>query len=185
MAYSKQSIPFDKAGKGNFILKTIVDDKESIIEFNHISGPDMIDEVRQLFLEYAQSLKVNLAFQDIETEFKTLPGKYGPPDGVLILALFDGKAVGCAALRKIYGDTCEMKRLYVRDDYKGLGIGKRLIAMIIEEASRLNYHYIRLDTLPSMKKAQNLYISLGFYDIEPYTYNPIKGTRFMELKLID
>lgn len=168
-----------------YTLKIMVDNKNCIIEFNHISGQDMIEEVKQLFLEYAQSLKVNLAFQDFETEFKALPGKYGLPDGVLILALVDGKAAGCAALRKIDEDTCEMKRLYVRDDYKGLGIGKRLINMIIEEDSRFNYHYIRLDTLPSMKKAQDLYISLGFYDIEPYTYNPVKGTRFMELRLIN
>jgi ribosomal protein S18 acetylase RimI-like enzyme len=164
-------------------MKRIVDSKEYIIEFKYITGQDMIEEVKQLFLEYAKSLKIDLAFQGFETEFKTLPGKYGPPDGVLILALIDDKAAGCIALRKISEDICEMKRLYVRDDYRGLGIGRKLITMIIEEASTLNYHYIRLDTLPTMKRAQDLYISLGFYDIEPYVYNPIKGTRFMELKL--
>ncbi|EPS52145.1 acetyltransferase [Clostridium botulinum A1 str. CFSAN002368] len=78
-----------------------------------------------------------------------------------------------------------MKRLYVRDYYRGLGIGKKLITMIIEEASKMNYQYIRLDTLPTMKSAQALYTSLGFYDIEPYVYNPIEGTRFMELRLKD
>ena len=164
-------------------MKTIVNNKEYIIEYKYITGQGMIEEVKQLFLEYVKSLKVDLAFQDFETEFKTLPGKYGPPHGVLILALVDDNAAGCIALRKISEDTCEMKRLYVRDDYRGLGIGKGLINMILEEASRLNYNYIRLDTLPTMKKAQELYISLGFYDIEPYVYNPIKGTRFMELKL--
>lgn len=164
-------------------MNPVVDNKDYNIEFKHITGQDMLEEVKQLFLEYAQSLKVDLGFQDFATELKSLPGKYGPPDGVLMLALVDGKAAGCIALRKIYEQTCEMKRLYVRDDYKGLGIGKRLITMVIEEASRFNYHYIRLDTLPTMKKAQDLYLSLGFYDIEPYVYNPIKGTRFMELKL--
>lgn len=164
-------------------MKRIVDSKEYIIEFKHITGQDMIEEVKQLFLEYVQSLKIDLAFQNFETEFKTLPGKYAPPDGVLILALIDDKVAGCIALRKISEDICEMKRLYVRDDYRGLGIGRRLITMIIKEALTLNYYYIRLDTLPTMKKAQDLYISLGFYDIEPYVYNPIKGTRFMELKL--
>jgi len=155
-----------------------------IVTFKQITGQDMIKEVKQLFNEYAQSLKVNLDFQDFETELKTLPGKYAPPDGVLIIALVDGLAVGCVALRKICDGTCEMKRLYVRDEFKGLGIGKRLSTMIIEEASKLNYHYIRLDTLASLKKAQDLYISLGFYDIEPYTYNPVEGARFMELKLL-
>ena len=164
-------------------MKTIVNNKKCIIEFKQITGQDMIEEVKQLFLEYAQSLKVNLDFQDFETELMALPGKYGPPDGVLIIALDDGTAVGCAGLRKINEGTCEMKRLYIRDDYKGLGIGKRLSTMIIEEASRLNYHDIRLDTLASLKKALDLYISLGFYDIEPYTYNPIEGARFMELRL--
>jgi ribosomal protein S18 acetylase RimI-like enzyme len=166
-------------------MKLIIDNMEYVIEFKHITGQDMIEEIKQLFLEYAHSLKVDLAFQNFETELKTLPGKYGPPDGVLILALINGKAAGCTALRKISEDICEMKRLYVRDDYRGLGIGKGLINMIFKEASRLNYHYIRLDTLPTMKKAQGLYLSLGFYDIEPYVYNPIKGTRFMELKLKD
>jgi ribosomal protein S18 acetylase RimI-like enzyme len=78
-----------------------------------------------------------------------------------------------------------MKRLYVSDEYKGLGLGIKLINMIIEEALKLNYNYMRLDTLETMKKAQSLYLSLGFYDIEPYVYNPIEGTRFMELKLRD
>lgn len=164
-------------------MKPIMYNKDYIIEFKYITGQDMIEEVKQIFLEYAKSLRVDLGFQDFETEYKTLPGKYGPPHGVLILAIVDENVAGCIALRKNSEDTCEMKRLYVRDDYRGLGIGKRLISIILEEASRLNYHYVRLDTLPSMKKAQELYISLGFYDIEPYVYNPIIGARFMELKL--
>lgn len=134
-------------------------------------------------MEYAQSLEIDLVFQDFETEFKTLPGKYGPPDGALILALVDGKGAGCIALRKISDSICEMKRLYVHDEYRGLGIGKKLIMMIIEEARKLNYRFMRLDTLPTMEKAQKMYKSFGFYDIEPYVYNPIEGTRFLELGL--
>ncbi|MGO5092472.1 GNAT family N-acetyltransferase [Clostridium sp. LCP25S3_F10] len=166
-------------------MKIIDDSKKKIIEFKHITGQDMIEEIKQLFLEYTQSLKIDLAFQNFEEEFNTLPGKYGPPDGILILVLVDGKRAGCIALRKISEDICEMKRLYVRNDYRGLGIGKKLISMIIEEARKLKYSYIRLDTLPTMKKAQKLYISFGFYNIEPYVYNPIKGTQFLELKLED
>ena len=164
-------------------MKYIIDNKEYIVEFKYVTGQPLIEEVKQLFIEYAQSLNVDLAFQNFETEFKTLPGKYVTPDGALIIALVNGKAAGCVALRKIYEDKCEMKRLYVRDEYKGMGIGKKLITMIIEEAKFLNYHFIMLDTLPTMKKAQDLYTSLGFYDIEPYVYNPIEGTRFMELNL--
>ncbi|HNU79762.1 MAG TPA: GNAT family N-acetyltransferase [Bacillota bacterium] len=143
----------------------------------------MIEEIRKLFLEYARSLEIDLDFQDFETELNTLPGKYQPPDGALILALVEGREAGCIALRKISKDICEMKRLYVRDEYRGLGLGKKLVGMIIDEAVNKNYQYMRLDTLPTMKSAQSLYLSFGFYDIEPYVYNPIQGTRFMELKL--
>lgn len=166
-------------------MEPIGDIKKYTIEFKRICEQEMIEEVRQLFLEYALSLKIDLDFQGFEAEYKTLPGKYAPPGGALILALVDGKAAGCVALRKISEGICEMKRLYVRDNYRGLGIGKKLITMIIKEARRLNYHYIRLDTLPTMDKAQDLYISLGFYDIAPYVFNPIKGTKFLELKLKD
>jgi len=165
------------------IMKPMVDKKDHNIEFKRITGQDMIEEVKKLFLEYAQSLKVDLSFQNFEEEFRSLPGKYGPPDGLLVLALVDGKAAGCVALRKNSETICEMKRLYVRNQYRGLGIGKKLVNIVIEHASKMNYQYIRLDTLPTMKEAQSLYTSLGFYDIDPYVYNPIEGTRYMELKL--
>lgn len=152
-------------------------------EFFLVTEGEMIEEIRKLFLEYARSLEIDLDFQDFETELNTLPGKYQPPDGALILALVEGREAGCIALRKISKDICEMKRLYVRDEYRGLGLGKTLVGMIIDEAVNKNYQYMRLDTLPTMKSAQSLYLSFGFYDIEPYVYNPIQGTRFMELKL--
>lgn len=166
-------------------MKSLVGKIEHNIEFKKVTGQELIQEAKQLFLEYAQSLKINLGFQDFEIELKLLPGKYGPPNGVLILALVDGKEAGCVALRKVSENICEMKRLYVRDYYRGLGIGNELITMIIEEARKMNYSYMRLDTLPTMGKAQELYRSYGFYDIEPYVYNPIEGTRFLELKLKD
>jgi len=152
-------------------------------EFFLVTEGEMIEEIRKLFLEYARSLEIDLDFQDFETELNTLPGKYQPPDGALILALVEGREAGCIALRKISKDICEMKRLYVRDEYRGLGLGKKLVGMIIDEAVNKNYQYMRLDTLPTMKSAQSLYLSFGFYDIEPYVYYPIQGTRFMELKL--
>jgi hypothetical protein len=103
-------------------MESIVNNKEHNIEFRHITRQDMIEEVKQLFLEYAQSLKIDLAFQNFEEELKTLPGKHGPPNRVLILALVDGKEAGCVALHKISENICEMKRLYVRDYYRGLGM---------------------------------------------------------------
>ncbi|WP_034870101.1 GNAT family N-acetyltransferase [Clostridium lundense] len=166
-------------------MKGMFDNKDHLIEFKHITGQHMLEGVKQLFLEYVQTLKIDLSFQNFEEEFEALPGKYGPPDGVLILALVDSKEAGCIAFRHISQSICEMKRLYVRDCYRGLGIGKKLITIIKEEALKMNYEYIRLDTLPMMKNAQSLYISLGFYDIGPYVYNPIEGARFMELKLKD
>lgn len=160
-------------------------DKARTIAFETVTGQDGIDEIRQLILEYARSLKIDLAFQNFEAEFNSLPGKYGPPDGRLILARVDGKAAGCVALHRLSEDVCEMKRLYVRDDYKGMGIGRALIAGIISEAKQMHYDVMRLDTLPTMQKAQDLYRSFGFYDIEPYVFNPIAGTRFLELNLRD
>ncbi len=153
------------------------------IEFVYIIGKDLLGEVKQLFREYAQSLSVDLCFQNFDEELNSLLEKYGPPDGVLILSRVDGRNAGCVALRRISDEICEMKRLYVRDSYRGLGIGKKLINKVIDEASKRKYKFIRLDTLPTMKEAQNLYKYLGFYDIEPYVYNPVEGTRYLELKI--
>jgi ribosomal protein S18 acetylase RimI-like enzyme len=161
----------------------IADFQKPVIEFEQVTGPNRLEELKQLFLDYNHSLNIDLAFQDFETELKTLPGKYAPPDGVLILALLNGQGAGCIALRKISENIGEMKRLYVRDEFRGLGIGRKLISIVIEEAKRLNYRYVRLDTLETLRNALSLYKAFGFYDIAPYVYNPIEGARFMELEL--
>ena len=153
------------------------------IEYVYADWDEQLEEVRQLFIEYAESLNVDLSFQNFEQELMELPERYGPPDGAVILARVDGKSAGCAALHRLSEEICEMKRLYVRDDFRGLGIGKKLITVILTEAVKRNYRFIRLDTLPTMGKAQSLYESFGFYDVEPYVYNPIPGTRFLERKL--
>jgi ribosomal protein S18 acetylase RimI-like enzyme len=152
-------------------------------ELTYAVEPEMFDEVKRLFKEYAETLDVDLSFQNLEEELKTLPERYGPPDGVVIIAYVDGRNAGCVALHKLSPDVCEMKRLYVRDEFKGMGIGSKLIAKILEEASRRKFRFMRLDTLPTMEKAQKLYESFGFYDIEPYVYNPVPGTRYLERKL--
>ncbi|MFS0555123.1 GNAT family N-acetyltransferase [Brevibacillus sp. 179-C9.3 HS] len=166
-------------------MQTTGNGKEHLIEFKLITGQDIheLEIVKQLFTEYAQSLEVDLDFQDFDTECMTLPGKYGSPAGALVVAFVDGQAAGCIALRKIAGGICEMKRLYVRDAYRGYKIGVSLIQTIIQKASQLHYDYMRLDTLPSMTRAQDLYHSFGFYDIDPYVFNPVEGTKFMELKI--
>lgn len=140
-----------------------------------------IEDARRLFREYEAWLDVDLCFQSFEEELNTLPGKYAQPSGRLLLALENEKPAGCIALRKIEDDICEMKRLYVRDDFRGTGLGKMLIERLIEEAKTIGYKRMRLDTLPDkMPQAVKLYQSYGFQKIEPYYENPHKETLFME-----
>lgn len=164
------------------VIRFMVNNDE-MIEFEWVNGTSQLKDVRQLFLEYAQSLDIDLDFQNFNDELQNLPGKYAAPEGALLVARLDGQAVGCVALRKHARNICEMKRLYVNDRCRGLGLGRKLAVMIIAEARRLGYAYIRLDTLSTMQEAQQLYASLGFYDIAPYIYNPIPRARFLELKL--
>lgn len=158
---------------------------EPEMEFQWVSGENLLADVKELFTEYEQSLDIDLDFQDFGAELQALPGKYALPEGALLLAFLDGQAAGCIALRKVSEDIAEMKRLYVRKPYRGYGLGRQLAQMIIDKAKSLGYSSIRLDTVPSMQAAQHLYSSLGFYDIEPYVYNPIDGARFMELRIKD
>lgn len=137
-----------------------------------------------LFLkEYAASLEFDLKFQNFEEELAGLPGDYAPPAGRLLIAFHRGVAAGCVALRKITTETCEMKRLYVRPQFRGLGIGRSLGLAIIGEGRKIRYQSMRLDTVPSMKAARRLYSSLGFVPISAYRYNPIPGAEFLEVQL--
>jgi ribosomal protein S18 acetylase RimI-like enzyme len=142
-----------------------------------------VDAVRRLFREYATSLGFDLAFQDFDRELADLPGSYAPPEGCLFLARYEGRPAGCVGLRKLADGVCEMKRLYVRPNCRGLHIGRVLAQAAIAEARRLGYRRMRLDTVPGMERAQELYRTLGFYEIDAYRYNPIAGTRYMELDL--
>ena len=151
-------------------------------EFIHVLDGDKIEEIRKLFLEYARSLEIDLDFHDFETELKTLPGKYQPPDGALILALVNGKAAGCVALRKISDDICEMKRLYVGDEYRGLGLGRKLVSIIIDEALNKNYKYMRLDNSSDNEERAFCTSPLGSMILSHMYIIPFKA-RFMELKL--
>lgn len=142
-----------------------------------------VESAKRLFVEYADSLGFDLSFQNFEEELANLPGDYAPPQGCLLLAKYQDKMAGCVALRKLSDGICEGKRLYIRPEFRGLRIGRRLVEAIIAEARKIGYSSIRGDTVPSMKTAQALYASLGFKEIEPYCYNPIEGAKFIELEL--
>jgi len=146
--------------------------------------PQDLATVRSLFREYADGLGIDLDFQGFEAEMAALPGKYAAPMGRVLLAWHDAEAVGCVALRPIDATSCEMKRLYVRQQARGEQLGRRLAERVTEEARSAGYLRICLDTLPTMASAQKLYHRLGFRPIEPYVFNPIPGTQFLALDLI-
>ncbi|MGI8787195.1 MAG: GNAT family N-acetyltransferase [Pyrinomonadaceae bacterium] len=128
---------------------------------------EQIEQARTLFREYEAWLGVDLCFQNFEKELANLPGKYAAPDGRLFLISVDDKIAGCIALRKIDDETCEMKRLFVREDFRGSGLGKTLIERLLSEAKEIGYERMLLDTLPDkMPKAVKLYESHGFHKIE-------------------
>lgn len=142
------------------------------------------EDGRKLFQHYANSLKVDLAFQDFTKELKMIDMQYNKPSGALLLAYHGANAIGCAAVRESDKDTAELKRMFVLPEYRKQHIGKTLLQMIVDHAKKLQYVKIRLDTLPDMHAAQELYKANGFYEIPSYRYNPIRGTVYMEKKLI-
>ena len=157
----------------------------------HSSGFDIaealdaaaIEACRGLFVEYQQRLGVSLCFQGFDRELASLPGDYARPRGRLLLARIAGEPAGCVALRPLGKEACEMKRLFVRPDFRGMGLGRVLAECVIDEARALGYGQVKLDTLPTMGEAHRLYAELGFVETAPYNANPIDGVRFLALDL--
>jgi putative acetyltransferase len=143
-----------------------------------------VGQARALFLEYAESLGFSLCFQSFDKELAGLPGDYAPPDGRLLLAEYDGALAGCVALHRLEPGICEMKRLYLRPQFRGKGAGRVLAETAIAEARGIGYQRMRLDTVePIMKDAVAMYRRLGFKEIAPYRQNPIAGAMYMEVEL--
>ena len=148
------------------------------------SSDDDIRSARSLFEEYAAGLGISLCFQNFDRELANLPGDYAPPDGRLLLAKEEDQLAGCIALRKLEPGVCEMKRLFLRPSHRGKGLGRVLVESIIDEARKLGYTHMRLDTLPGrMDQAIALYRSIGFVEIAPYYENPVEDAKFMEFNL--
>ena len=157
----------------------------SLTEIVSACSIDDIENSRSLFKEYAAWLEIDLCFQNFEKELSELPGDYAPPGGRLLLASVNKTLAGCIALRKIGEGVCEMKRLFVRPEFRGQSLGRGLAQAIIRNAKQIGYKRMRLDTLPpKMNDAIGLYQSLGFKEIEPYYNNPVPGALFMELDLV-
>jgi ribosomal protein S18 acetylase RimI-like enzyme len=146
-----------------------------------------IESARALFTEYAAALGVDLCFQAFDQELAELPGAYAAPRGALALAVLNQTFAGCCALRPIdtsdYANACEMKRLYVRPEFRGTGVGRLLAESIVEQGRILGYDCILLDTLSDMEAARALYEDLGFEEIPPYYFNPIPGAHYLKADL--
>ena len=159
----------------------------SAVKGFHLRPAESVPEIasiRELFLEYANSLGFSLCFQSFDQELASLPGDYAQPQGRLLLATREGVTAGCVALHPLRDGICEMKRLYVRPQFRGQGLGKQLADEIIREARAIGYTLLRLDTVaPVMPEAVAMYRKMGFHEIAPYRPNPIEGALYMELTL--
>jgi len=147
----------------------------------------LLATVRLLLREYADTLGVDLCFQNFEAELASLPGEYAEPSGALLLALVDGQPAGCVGLRPLpdvdYPNACEMKRLYVRPAHRGGGLGRVLAQRLMDLATQEGYSHMLLDTLDDMEAARSLYVTLGFEEIPPYYFNPIPGAHYLKAEL--
>ncbi len=162
-------------------------DRKSGLQLCSATTPTELEAARTLFLEYAASLQHDLCFQGFDAELSDLPGDYAAPRGSLLLAHCEGDWAGCCALRPLdssdYANACEMKRLYVRSAFRGLGIGRTLAEATLDLARQAGYSCVLLDTLDDMESARAMYVDLGFEEIPPYYHNPIAGAHYLRVEL--
>ena len=158
-------------------------EERSVATILQAESDDDVGAARTLFLEYARALDFSLCFQDFDAELAGLPGRYARPTGRLLLAHLAGAVAGCVGVRDLGSGVCEMKRLYVRPEFRGKTIGRALAEAALAEARAAGYERMRLDTIPSMEAAIALYEELGFGTIAPYYRNPIEGATYMEITL--
>ena len=158
-----------------------------VIELVIAQSPADVDIARELIREYADTLGVDLSFQQFEIELATLPGEYAPPSGLLLLATVDGQLAGCGGFRALpdvdYANACEMKRLYVRPAFRRFGLGRIIAQALMDHATESGYTVMLLDTLDDMEAARGLYASLGFNEVPPYYYNPVPGAHYLKADL--
>ena len=167
-----------RAGEGTRVIR-----EGPTIEIRLVDGDDAVIDARTLFKEYASSFERELSFRDFARELVELPGAYVPPEGALLLARYDGRLAGCVALCPLDNGVCEMRRLFVRHQFRGKGVGKRLALAVIEAARDAGHRVMRLDVAPWMEEAIAMYRTMGFRPIEPYRSEFVTGTMFMELRL--
>ncbi|MEO8064093.1 MAG: GNAT family N-acetyltransferase [Pseudomonadota bacterium] len=153
-------------------------------KLNQVEDVQLVALARELFREYSEAIGTDLEYQGFSAELASLPAPYAPPAGALLIAQDAARVAGCVAMRRLDDNTCEMKRLYVRSEYRGTGLGRMLVEAVINAARQTNYRELRLDTLPSMVSAQSLYRRLGFFEIHPYGEKYLPGTRFYSLTLV-
>ena len=156
------------------------------MELKEVDSNEDYKVATELFKEYASQIGFDLEFQNFNEELQKIESHYSPPRGAIFIAWNEeGAPIGCFGIRKFDESICELKRMYLKTEARGLGIGKQLLKKAIEVGSRLGYKKMRLDTLPSMDSAIKLYETTGFYNIEPYRFNPIEGALYYEIKLVD
>ncbi len=151
----------------------------------HANREEDFELARKLLLAYSADIGVDLGFQDFEKELEALSTLYAKPNGAFVLAFFDHSLIGCFGIRKIENKTCELKRMYLSKEVRGRGLGEKLLLKALEIARSFGYRHMRLDTLPSMQSAIGLYQKLGFKEIAPYRFNPIAGSKFLEIDLLE
>ena len=157
------------------------------IKFITPASTDELAATRQIFIEYAEQLGIDLGFQNFDAEPADLPGEYGAPAGALLLALVDGEVAGCCGLRALdsvnYPNAAEMKRLYVKKPYRRFGLGRQLAEAALDAARAAGYCSVLLDTLDDMESARALYADLGFEEIPPYYHNPVPVAHYLKADL--